>query len=276
MNDVKYLNLCNSIYSHIQSKDVREYYINEIKDKMTPDQLIFIIKYGYYSIEDKFDYIKELRSLINKSDISDMLKDTFDEYEIIEKDYYINDDVMYSGKFYFELHENETLSFMDETFYGRTFNEFAESIILFKQENRNFTDECTTFGCVDKVHMNKSYRDFIRYDFHNINGIYTITDGSVINNNRHAFEFYMPYPKAYMYPYKNGDKLVYKTPLMLYSIYGKLYTEIDGNGTYYAFIECDDGISETRDVDISDMFSVFEGYHSIDWITKVSEDEING
>ena len=48
------------------------------------------------------------------------------------------------------------------------------------------------------------------------------------------------------------------------AVTGIFESEIDGNGTYYAFISCDNG----EVIDLADMFSVVDGYHSIDWIFK--------
>lgn len=98
---MSYLELCNRVYSHIQSKNVREYYLNEVKDSLSPEQLAFIIKNGFYSLEEKFKDINELRTHINSSNKIKNLLIILKEMSDVESDFYnIDDDIIYSGGLY--------------------------------------------------------------------------------------------------------------------------------------------------------------------------------
>jgi len=263
---MNYLNLCNEVYSHIQSTEVQNYYINEIKDNITYEQLMFLIRNGFYSLKEKFNHYKELVKYIGIDNISESIANDYYELLYIEHDFYTSDNVIYAGGLYEALNSyHDKLSANSNLFYGKTFEEFISNILSFKN-SIDYIDEYFVYGYVDKVNLDCT-KNFVRYALYNINGIYTITDGTIYENNNAKYITEFPYPGIYRYPFKTGDKLVYKTPLMLNPFYGEFNSEIDGNGTYYAFLKSNNGDDM---INLSSMFSIFEGYQSIDWINKIN------
>ena len=121
---MSYIDLCSRVFSHIQSKDIREYYINEIRDSFNPNQIMILIRNGFYSLEEKFKDIKELSEYTSYSNDLESLSANFIELSDIEKDYYDNDNVLYSGSFHEALYNyDDTLSYNGQRLYGRTFDE---------------------------------------------------------------------------------------------------------------------------------------------------------
>ena len=67
------------------------------------------------------------------------------------------------------------------------------------------------------------------------------------------------------YPFKSDEKLKIKTPIMDKPVYGKLNSELDGNGCWYHFFEGENG--EYVDLSYSRM-GFIQKFSSLDWIER--------
>lgn len=280
-----YLELCNRVYSHIQSKDVREYYLNEIKDTIDADMLLGMIIYGYYSIEDKFIDTNDFEEIVSNDDSRNIFNTDNSKrqlYEnIIESFNYINlsymslineGEFIYSANFYSLLDGHICVS--DEPFYGSSISNIIYQIENYMITNSYIYDESFSRGYIDKVSVKDTNKKFVRYIFDVIDNHIIVTNGFTFDRKNNSFNLILDSVDIIMrkaqYPFKNGDRIKFKTPLMMDYIHGIYYHEDDYGGTPYIWLK---DYSDIPIIDLAIMYdTIFDGFLTTDWISKDEEE----
>lgn len=266
-----YLELCNRVYSHIQSKDVREYYLNEIKDTIDQNVLFGMIVLGYYDIEDKFIDISDFNKICDKStDSYDIIHNIVNEFDTVKYGYFnTSDRNMYITNFYINV--NSRVCIADEPFYGRSINDIKYKIQCYMSKNGYEYDEYFSRGYIDKINVTLTNNVFIRYIFDVIDGDIVITNGYIYDvmngKNDHTYNIHELLMCRVQYPFKNGDILKFKTPLMCDYTYGIYKFDPDLSGVPYIWLNDINDIDKPI-LDLATMDDcIFDGFLMFDWLT---------
>lgn len=274
-----YKELCDSVYSHIQSKSIREYYLNEIKDSINPNILLYMLSHGLYSLEYKLDDFRTWMEIVDSSRIVADSSIIIDKFRTIYDDCHNTNTAIYSGHLYNPQDDyNQTLEIDTISFYGKSFEDIFHDIKQYEQEvitNSYFSEEFQA-GYIDKVYIDNSTRSFIRYYFNKIAGEYVLTYADIYENNApistHYDESYY-FDRSLRYPFNDNDQIVLKTPLMIEPVYGTFEDGTDLCGVYYAWMNINNS-DDMIDIALTSI-GMFSGYLYTDCVYRL-EDYNNG